>query len=264
MLYILGPCLAESRELLFEVAEKMKPIFNTLGENFYFKASFDKANRTSGSGKRGPGLETGLQWLADIRKHYGWKIITDVHETAQIPAIAEVCDGIQIPAFLCRQTDLILAAARTGKMVNIKKGQFLPPDAVEHMVAKALATKGAGHIYATERGTCFGYSDLIVDPRSFPIMAKHSKVIYDITHSTQKPSVNGSSGASRQFAPALARAALATGYCSGIFMEIHPRPDEAWSDKEAQLSFKQASQLLSQIQEVQTISQKWKEIDQNF
>ena len=263
MIYILGPCMAESRDLLFEIAEQMRPTFNNLGSNFYFKASFDKANRTSGNGYRGPGLK-GLQWLQDIKDKYGWKILTDIHETQQVPVVAEIADGLQIPAFLCRQTDLIQDAAKTGKMVNIKKGQFLPPHAVEHMVNKVADTNPETEFFTTERGTTFGYSDLIVDPRSFSIMAKYSKVIFDITHSTQKPSINGTSGADRSVCPSLARAAIATGYCSGIFMELHPYPEKALSDKDAQLNLEQAKLLINQLQDIQKQAVQWKSIDSVF
>jgi 2-dehydro-3-deoxyphosphooctonate aldolase (KDO 8-P synthase) len=195
-----------------------------------FKGSFDKANRTSGGGPRGTGLEAGLALLALIRRDYGFPVLTDVHETAQVSAVAAVCDVVQIPAFLCRQTDLLLAAAATGKIVNVKKGQFLSPQEMPFVIAK-LRQGGAAEIWQTERGTTFGYQNLVVDMRSFALMkANGCPAIFDASHSVQLPGAGGGrSGGQREFIPPLARAALAAG-ADGLFLETHPQPEAAISD----------------------------------
>jgi 2-dehydro-3-deoxyphosphooctonate aldolase (KDO 8-P synthase) len=195
-----------------------------------FKGSFDKANRTSGAGPRGTGLEAGLELLALIRRDYGFPVLTDVHETSQVSAVAGVCDVVQIPAFLCRQTDLLLAAAATGRIVNVKKGQFLSPQEMPFVIAK-LRQGGAVEIWQTERGTTFGYQNLVVDMRSFVLMkANGCPAIFDASHSVQLPGAGGGrSGGQREFIPPLAQAALAAG-ADGLFLETHPQPETAISD----------------------------------
>ncbi len=251
---IAGPCMAESPELLQAVAAALIPLASELNFQFVFKASFDKANRTSIHSYRGPGLKQAMQWFEDLRRT--WKdlaILTDVHETDQLNAVAEVCDVLQIPAFLCRQTDLVCAAARTGRAVNIKKGQFLAPGSAQHLVNKvkeACELDGrAANVALTERGTTFGYGDLVVDMRGLKTMAATgAPVIFDITHSTQQPAAGQAvSGGARSTAPLLARAAVATGYLGGLFLEVHPDPKVAKSDAATQLSIPQAEALLRQV-----------------
>jgi 2-dehydro-3-deoxyphosphooctonate aldolase (KDO 8-P synthase) len=209
-----------------------------------FKGSFDKANRTSGNAPRGTGLAAGLELLTMIRRDYGFPILTDVHETPQVPAVAAVCDVVQIPAFLCRQTDLLLAAAATGRVVNVKKGQFLSPQEMPFVIAK-LRQGGAREIWLTERGTTFGYQNLVVDMRSFGLMkAGGCPAIFDASHSVQLPgAAGGRSGGQREFIPPLARAALAAG-ADGLFVETHPNPAEAISDADSQLPLGELSALL--------------------
>ena len=255
-LIIAGPCAAESYELMDAVASAMVKLSVELQFDYVFKASFDKANRTSLDSVRGVGLEASLQWFSDIKAKHGVRLLTDVHETYQVAPVAKVCDVLQIPAFLCRQTDLVAAAAASGRIVNIKKGQFMAPAAMSSIVDKARASakraQKHGDVWLTERGVSFGYGNLVVDMRALPIMAKTgAPVILDITHSTQLPAAGGEggtvSGAQRQFAPVLARAATATGYLSGFFLEVHTNPPQAISDKDAQLSIAQASTLLRQL-----------------
>lgn len=257
---IAGPCAAESWDLILEVGQSLKNLADQLGFEYIFKASFDKANRTSLSGKRGPGLSQAKNWFGDLKNRLKVPILTDIHETYQIAEAAEVCDVLQIPAFLCRQTDLVTAAVKSGRSVNIKKGQFLSPQAMVHIASKALAAQ-QNHapgkvtqqtIFLTERGVSFGYGNLVVDMRGLPIMAKANlPLILDITHSTQLPAMGGASGetssAQRSMAPVLARAATATGYLSGYFLEVHRNPREAISDRDAQLSIVQAKNLLEQL-----------------
>ncbi len=258
---IAGPCAAESWDLILEVGQSLKILADQLGFEYIFKASFDKANRTSLGGKRGPGLAQAKKWFADLKSQLQVPILTDIHETIQIADAAEVCDVLQIPAFLCRQTDLVTAAIQSGRSVNIKKGQFLAPHAMVHIAAKALAAQKVSQssgtsqnqtIYLTERGVSFGYGNLVVDMRGFPMMAKANlPLLLDITHSTQLPAAGGASGdtssAQRSMAPVLARAATATGYLSGYFLEVHRNPKEAISDRDAQLSISQAKTLLEQL-----------------
>ena len=229
-LLIAGPCVLESRELALEVAVRLKEITARLGVSFVFKASFDKANRTSLSSFRGPGLEKGLAVLAEVAETAGVPVVSDVHETWQVEPAAAVLDLIQIPAFLCRQTDLLVAAARSGRPVNLKKGQFLSPADMEHAVGK-LKESGAAGVMLTERGTMFGYNNLVVDMRSFAIMRGFGcPLIYDATHSVQLPGgAGGASGGQREFIPHLCRAAVASGI-HGLFMEVHPDPDHALCD----------------------------------
>lgn len=229
---IAGPCQIESRAHAVMIAGKMVEITKKLGINYIFKASFDKANRTSINGPRGVGLEEGMRTFAEIKKLYpALPIVTDVHERQQCEIVAEYVDMLQIPAFLCRQTDLVVAAAQTGKVVNIKKGQFLAPWDVKNLVKKAVDS-GNDNVCITERGTSFGYNTLVTDMRAFPQMAMDTgcPVIFDATHSVQQPGgLGGSTGGQREFAPVLARAAVAVGVAA-VFMETHENPDKALSD----------------------------------
>lgn len=229
-IFIAGPCVIESAEILDIVARKLVEINNELGTDIIFKSSFDKANRTSLRSFRGPGLTRGLQMLADIKAKYGLKLLTDIHESHQAEAAGEVCDVLQIPAFLCRQTDLLVAAARTGKTVNIKKAQFLSGQDMRYPVEKAMES-GAKEVWLTERGNCFGYNNLVVDFRNIPDMkAFVPTVIMDCTHSVQRPGAgNGSTSGDRKFVPAMALAAKAFG-ATGYFFEVHPDPDHGLSD----------------------------------
>ncbi|MBF1572594.1 MAG: 3-deoxy-8-phosphooctulonate synthase [Prevotella sp.] len=229
-IFIAGPCVIESAEILDIVARKLVEINNKFGTDIIFKSSFDKANRTSLRSFRGPGLTRGLQMLADIKTKYGLKLLTDIHESYQAEAAGEVCDVLQIPAFLCRQTDLLVAAARTGKIVNIKKAQFLSGKDMRYPVEKAMES-GAKEVWLTERGNSFGYNNLVVDFRNIPDMkAFVPTVIMDCTHSVQRPGAgNGSTSGDRKFVPAMALAAKAFG-ATGYFFEVHPNPDQGLSD----------------------------------
>jgi 2-dehydro-3-deoxyphosphooctonate aldolase (KDO 8-P synthase) len=229
---IAGPCTAESLELCVEVAGQMKEICAGLGLPYIFKASYDKANRSSGRSPRGPGIDSGLQILAEVRRQIGVPVLTDVHREQDIAAVAAVVDVLQTPAFLCRQTDFIQAVAAAGKPVNIKKGQFLAPGDMRNVVDKARdAAAGADTIMVCERGVSFGYNNLVSDMRSLAIMRESAcPVVFDATHSVQLPGGQGTvSGGQREFVPVLARAAVAAGI-SGLFMETHPRPEMALSD----------------------------------
>ena len=227
---IAGPCVIENEKLCRTVAASLVKTCQQLGIFFVFKASFDKANRTSGKAFRGPGIEGGLKTLAAIRAEFGVPVLTDVHTEAQAKLAGEVVDILQIPAFLCRQTDLIEAAVATRKIVNLKKGQFLSPTEMGRVAEKARLA-GGKHILLTERGTTFGYNNLVADMRSIPVMKSFGfPVIFDATHSVQQPGGGGDkSGGQREFAPVLAKAALAVG-ANGLFIETHPKPDEAMSD----------------------------------
>ena len=229
-IFITGPCVIESAELLDTVAAEVARLKNKTGLTFYFKASFDKANRTSIHSFRGPGLEKGLQMLADVKAKYGLPLLTDIHESWQARAAGEVVDVLQIPAFLCRQTDLLVEAARTGKTVNIKKAQFLSGDDMRYPVEKCREA-GAREGWLTERGSSFGYNNLVVDFRNLPIMSQYAdRVIMDCTHSVQRPGgAGGKTGGDRQFVPMMALAAKAFG-AQGYFFETHPDPDHALSD----------------------------------
>ena len=229
---IAGPCTAESLELCIEVAGHKKDVCAKLGLPYIFKASYDKANRSSGKSPRGPGLDAGLKLLDEVRRQVGVPILTDVHTEEEIGAVAAVADVLQTPAFLCRQTDFIHAVASCGKPVNIKKGQFLAPGDMKQVVAKAReANGGADNLMVCERGTSFGYNNLVSDMRGLAIMRETGcPVVYDATHSVQLPGGQGtSSGGQREFVPVLARAAVAVGI-AGLFMETHPRPEQAFSD----------------------------------
>ena len=229
-IFIAGPCVIESAELLDSVAAKLCNINRRLGTEIIFKASFDKANRTSLHSYRGVGLERGLQMLADVRERWGLQLLTDIHESWQAEAVGEVVDVLQIPAFLCRQTDLIVAAAKTGKTINIKKGQFLSGADMRYPYEKAMEA-GAKEVWLTERGNTFGYNNLVVDFRNISDMKEIApRVIMDCTHSVQRPSLsNGITGGDRKFVPAMAQAAKAFG-ATGYFFEVHPTPDAALSD----------------------------------
>lgn len=230
MKFIAGPCVIESAELLDAVAERLAAINRRLGTEIIFKASFDKANRTSLRSFRGPGIDRGLQMLADVRSKWGLNLLTDIHEAWQAAPAGQVVDVLQIPAFLCRQTDLLVAAAKTGKTVNIKKAQFLSGADMRYPYDKARES-GAPEIWLTERGNSFGYNNLVVDFRNIPDMLQIAPtVIMDCTHSVQRPGAsNGTTGGNREFVPAMARAAKAFG-ANGYFFEVHPDPDHAKSD----------------------------------
>ena len=230
LILIAGPCVIESEKLCLRVATVLKQTCDRLGITYIFKASYDKANRTSAKSFRGPGLEEGLGVLAKVRARVGVPVLTDVHTEAQAALAAGVADILQIPAFLCRQTDLIAAAVRTGRIVNLKKGQFLSPEEMGQVLGKAKSA-GGKRLLLTERGTTFGYHNLVADMRSIPIMRRFGfPVIFDATHSVQLPGGGGDrSGGQREFAPVLARCALAAG-ANGIFFETHPNPGRALSD----------------------------------
>ena len=231
LLLIAGPCSLENEAVCRAVATELSAIARAQPRlKIVFKGSFDKANRTSATGPRGTGLVEGLKLLATIKRDYGFPVLTDIHDTAQIPAVAEVCDVLQIPAFLCRQTDLLLAAAASGRVVNVKKGQFLSPQEMEFVTGK-LTEGRATEIWQTERGTTFGYQNLVVDMRAFAIMARNGfPTVFDATHAVQLPGAGGGkSGGQREFVPPLARAALAAG-ADGLFIETHPDPANAISD----------------------------------
>ncbi len=230
LVWIAGPCVIESHELTLSIAERLREMADCLEVPLVFKASFDKANRTSGKSFRGPGLQEGLRTLETVKKHTGLPVTTDIHETHQAAAVGQVCDVIQVPAFLARQTDLLYAAGRTGRPVNVKKGQFMAPWDMQHVVGK-IAEVGNRRVLLTERGATFGYGNLVVDMRSIPWMQELGcPVIFDATHSVQKPAGAGDrTDGDRRMIPYLARAATACG-CDGIFVETHPRPSEAKSD----------------------------------
>lgn len=230
LVWILGPCVIEPGDMTFRIADALAALADRLRLPLVFKASFDKANRSSGTSFRGPGLDAGLKTLAEVRRRTGLPVTTDLHERQQVAAVAEVVDLLQIPAFLARQTDLILAAGQTGKPVNVKKGQFMAPWDMKNVVAK-MREVGNERLILTERGTTFGYNNLVSDLRSIPLMQDLGcPVIFDATHSVQMPGGAGDrSGGDRRMVPYLARAAVAAG-CDGLFLETHPDPDRALSD----------------------------------
>ena len=244
LVLIAGPCVIESHELTLEIAERLAEIGTELGMPIIFKASFDKANRSSIHGFRGPGLERGLRTLEAARQRSGLPLTTDVHELDQAGPVAQVCDLLQVPAFLARQTDLIAAVARTGKAMNVKKGQFMAPWDMKNVVTKA-AECGNANLLLTERGTTFGYGRLVNDMRAIPIMQETGcPVVFDATHSVQLPGGEGDrSGGERRMVPLLARAAVACG-CDALFLEVHPRPDEAKSDGPNMLELDRLPQLV--------------------
>ena len=257
-LIIAGPCALENEEIPLQVAEKISELQKGYPQfEFVFKGSFDKANRTSVHSFRGVGLERGLEILKTVKEKYNLKTTTDVHETWQVKPVAEVVDIVQIPAFLCRQTDLLLEAAKSGKAVNVKKGQFLAPWDTKYIVEK-LTYGGAKEIYLTERGTTFGYNNLVVDFRSLPIMGEYAKVIYDATHSVQMPGgAGGRSGGMREFIFPLLRAAIAVGV-DGVFMEVHPNPPGAKSDSATQVYLKDFPLLVEFIAETLPLMEKYR------
>jgi 2-dehydro-3-deoxyphosphooctonate aldolase (KDO 8-P synthase) len=256
MILIAGPCVIESKEQIFKIAEYLKPYNEKY--NFYFKASFDKANRTSLNSYRGPGIKKGLEILNEVKEKFGYKLLTDIHETHQVKKAAEVVDVLQIPAFLCRQTDLLVEAAKTDKIVNIKKGQFMNPEDMKYSVLKVLETRGCKEatyenskkygVWLTERGSTFGYGNLVVDMRSLVIMRKFAPTIFDATHSVQMPGgAGGKSSGKREFVPYLSKAAAAVGV-DGFFFETHYNPDEALSDGPNMITPKILEETLNQIE----------------
>jgi 2-dehydro-3-deoxyphosphooctonate aldolase (KDO 8-P synthase) len=253
-----GPCQMESRQHALEMASALKEIAGRLGIGLVYKSSFDKANRTSLSGKRGIGLEAALQVFAEIRESLGLPVVTDVHEAGQCARVAPVVDVLQIPAFLCRQTDLLIAAARTGRVVKIKKGQFLAPWDMKNAVAKVVGS-GNPNVLLTERGVSFGYNTLVADMRALPIMAETgAPVIFDATHSVQQPGGQGtSSGGDRRFVPVLARAAVAVGV-AGLFIETHQDPDRAPSDGPNMVPLKDFEGFLRDLMEIDAVVKKQK------
>lgn len=248
-LFIAGPCVIESQELLNTVAEEIVRINAKLGTDIIFKASFDKANRTSIHSFRGPGLDKGLQMLADIKERYGLRVLTDIHESYQAEPVGEVCDVLQIPAFLCRQTDLLVAAAKTGKTVNIKKAQFLSGMDMRYPVEKAMEA-GAKEVWLTERGNMYGYNNLVVDFRNIADMLDITpRVVMDCTHSVQRPGAGGGkTSGDRRFVPSMALAAKAFG-ANGYFFEVHPDPDHALSDGPNMLFLNKLEGLVEKILE---------------
>jgi 2-dehydro-3-deoxyphosphooctonate aldolase (KDO 8-P synthase) len=251
---IAGPCVLESRAHAFDMAGALKEIATRRGVCFVYKTSFDKANRTSAKGARGLGLDKALEVFADLRDSLGVPVLTDVHEPDQCAAVAEVVDILQIPAFLCRQTDLLVAAARTGRVVNVKKGQFLAPWDMANVVDK-ITGAGNPNVLVTERGVSFGYNTLVSDMRALPVLAKTgAPVIFDATHSVQQPGGKGtSSGGEREFVPVLARAAVAVGV-AGLFIETHQEPDRAPSDGPNMLPLKEMEPLLERLMEFDALA----------
>lgn len=251
--FILGPCVIESASHAMDLALELAAITARVGVPLVFKASYDKANRTSASSFRGPGLAAGLQTLADIKARTGLPVLTDIHEAAQAGPAAEVVDVLQIPAFLCRQTDLLAAAAATGRVVNVKKGQFLAPRDMRHVVAK-LTGGGARGVLVTERGVSFGYNNLVVDPRAFPMLRELGQpVVYDVTHSLQLPGAgDGVTAGLSEYIEPMARAGVAAGV-DGIFMEVHEEPSRALSDAANALRLDRLEPLLRQLVELDRI-----------
>jgi 2-dehydro-3-deoxyphosphooctonate aldolase (KDO 8-P synthase) len=248
---IAGPCAIETEKLALETAAQLKEITSALDIPFIYKSSFDKANRSSSESFRGPGMDEGLAILEKVRREVGVSVLTDVHDITQVDAVASVADVLQTPAFLCRQTDFIQAVVKSGKPVNIKKGQFLAPHDMKNVVDKAYAVGGEGRVMVCERGVSFGYNNLVSDMRSLAIMRETGcPVVFDATHSVQLPGGQGSrSGGQREFVPVLARAAVATGV-SGIFMETHPDPDKALSDGPNAWPLGQIKELLETLKEI--------------
>ncbi|MEA3373353.1 MAG: 3-deoxy-8-phosphooctulonate synthase [Campylobacterota bacterium] len=263
MILMAGPCVIESEENLFSIAKSLENYRDDTRYDFYFKASYDKANRTSLESYRGPGLEEGLRLLQKVKDDFGYQIVTDVHESYQIEPVAEVVDILQIPAFLCRQTDLLVAAAKTDKIVNIKKGQFMNPNDMKYSVLKVLKTRGcdevsyenakANKVLLTERGSTFGYGNLVVDMRSLVIMREFAPVVFDATHSVQMPGGGGgTTSGDSSMVPHLAKAAAAVGV-DGFFFETHFDPSVALSDGPNMLKLEELKQLTETIQKIQTI-----------
>ena len=246
-IFIAGPCVIESAECLDVVAQELVRLNNKYNIDIIFKSSFDKANRTSINSFRGPGMEKGLQMMADIKSKYGLRLLTDIHESYQAAPVGEVVDVLQIPAFLCRQTDLLVAAAKTGKTVNVKKAQFLSGEDMKYPVQK-VKESGNDNVWLTERGNIYGYNNLVVDFRNIPDMKKIvPTVIMDCTHSVQRPgAAGGKTGGNREFVPAMALAAKAFG-ATGYFFEVHPNPEEAMSDGPNMLSLKDFEEVIKSL-----------------
>lgn len=253
-----GPCVIESEQLAIDTAGYLKEVTSKLGINFIYKSSFDKANRSSGTTFRGPGIDEGLRIMSEVKRQLGLPLVTDIHDVEQIDQVASVVDILQTPAFLCRQTDFIKAVAKTGKPINVKKGQFLAPWDMKNVTDKALSVEGHGLIMACERGVSFGYNNLISDMTSLVVMREtNCPVVFDATHSVQLPGGQGnSSGGRREFVPVLARAAVAVGI-SGMFMETHPRPDEAKSDGPNSFPMYQIENFLTEIMAIDQLVKKY-------
>jgi 2-dehydro-3-deoxyphosphooctonate aldolase (KDO 8-P synthase) len=254
---IAGPCALESRAHAFDMAAALKELTGKLGMSFVYKTSFDKANRTSAKSARGMGLDAALPIFAELREKFGVPVLTDVHDAAQCARVAEAVDILQIPAFLCRQTDLLLAAAKTGRVVNVKKGQFLAPWDMANVVAK-ITSAGNPDVLVTERGASFGYNTLVSDMRALPILQRETgaPVIFDATHSVQQPGGQGTtSGGEREFVPVLARAAVAVGV-AGIFIETHENPDRAPSDGPNMVPLRELEELLRRLQDFDRVSKR--------
>jgi 2-dehydro-3-deoxyphosphooctonate aldolase (KDO 8-P synthase) len=257
LVLIAGPCVIENEEITFTTAQRLKEVCDRLGISLIFKSSFDKANRTSGSSFRGPGIDQGLKILSEVKKKFSIPVISDIHSVDEIRPASEVLDALQIPAFLCRQTDLIVSSSRTGKPVNVKKGQFLAPWDVKHIIEKFTST-GNQNLLLTERGTSFGYNNLIVDFRGFSVIRSFGyPLLFDVTHSLQLPGGAGSSsGGQREFAPSLARAAVVTGV-DGLFVEVHPDPMKALSDASTMIPLIEIEGLLQQTKTLHDMMRKW-------
>lgn len=255
---IAGPCVIESAELCLQIASHVKGVCDKLGLRYIFKASFDKANRSASASFRGPGIEDGLVVLQRVKDELGLPVLTDVHESAQAAEVGKVCDILQVPAFLARQTDLLVACGRTGRAVNIKKGQFMSPQEMANAVAKVKSV-GNDWVMLTERGTFFGYNRLVNDFTGLAVMKETGcPVIFDITHSTQQPAGLGSaSGGNPQYAPLLARAAIATGVVDGLFLECHPDPKNAKSDAATMLRLEDVEPLLAQCKAIAELRRSW-------
>jgi 2-dehydro-3-deoxyphosphooctonate aldolase (KDO 8-P synthase) len=249
LLLIAGPCVIESFDLCMEVGSTMKELCKKLNISHVFKASYDKANRTSAGSFRGGGMEEGLKTLERIKKELDVPVITDIHESYQAAPAAEVCDILQIPAFLCRQTDLLVAAGQTGKTINIKKGQFMAPEDMQY-AAEKVRESGDENVFLTERGTTFGYNNLVVDMRSLPVMRQYAPVVFDVTHSIQRPGgAGGKSGGNREYAPYLAKAAAAAGV-DGFFIETHPEPEKALSDGPNMIPLGEMEEFLGEVKKI--------------
>lgn len=246
LFFLAGPCVIEGKDIALKTAHTLAEIAHRLGITLIYKSSFDKANRTSVTSYRGPGLESGLRILEEIKRETGLPIVTDIHSADQAKPVAEVADVLQIPAFLCRQTDLLVAAGNTQKIINVKKGQFLAPLDMKHIVGKVQST-GNEKIWLTERGSSFGYNNLVVDMRSINIMSSMAPVVFDATHSVQLPGgKDGCSGGQREFVPVLAKAAVGAG-AAGVFMEVHPDPDTALCDGPNSLALNNVESIVQSL-----------------
>jgi 2-dehydro-3-deoxyphosphooctonate aldolase (KDO 8-P synthase) len=257
LILIAGPCAIEALEICLQTAERLKELTGRLGIGYVFKSSFDKANRTSERSFRSIGFEDSLRILDTVRCEVGVPVLTDVHESSQVPDVAAVADVLQIPAFLCRQTDLLIAAGGSGRAVNIKKGQFMAPEDMLFAVEKVHGTSNK-NVFLTERGSTFGYHNLVVDIRSLPVMRQFAPVVFDVTHSVQMPGgLGGASGGQREFAPCLARAAAAAGV-DGFFIETHPNPENALSDGPNMLPLHEMESLLTMLLDVWLAARKYR------